>query len=135
MQEDEDDTSENGRTDTSEDEEDKTTLSDESQEEPDELDSDQIKRIGMFVAPAFDYNPRLVKTFVNLFRLRTMLATELKLFRASEGSEDRARLTPEQLGKFVAISIRWPALLPHLDQKTLEILHDAALRAPQKGVF
>lgn len=70
-------------------------------EESEVLPTERIVRIGQAVAPALDYNPRSVKTFVNLFRLRTMLASELGLF-------DDGTLTPEQLAKFVAIGLRWP---------------------------
>lgn len=70
-------------------------------EESEVLPTERIVRIGQAVAPALDYNPRNVKTFVNLFRLRTMLASELGLF-------DDGTLTPEQLAKFVAIGLQWP---------------------------
>jgi len=71
--------------------------------EEDVLPKADLVRIGEMVAPVFDYNPRTVKTFVNLYRLRTMLASELGLFR--DGT-----VTREQLAKFVAIGLEWPAL-------------------------
>lgn len=78
-----------------------------SVEESEILPTERIVRIGQAVAPALDYNPRNVKTFVNLFRLRTMLASELGLF-------DDETLSPEQLAKFVAISLQWPQVFTKL---------------------
>ena len=68
----------------------------------DVLPNDRLVEIGKAVAPALDYNPRTVKTFVNLFRLQTMLATKLGLIDE--------RITTEQLAKFVAIGLEWPPL-------------------------
>lgn len=70
------------------------------------LSGQELVDLTGMVAPAFDYNPRMVKTFVNLFRLRTMLAAEVGLF-----DEEGADLTEEQLAKFVAISLEWPPLV------------------------
>lgn len=82
--------------------------------EADVLPSELIVEVATTVAPALEYNPRMVKTFVNLFRLRTMLATELGLFESG-------RLTPEQLGTFVAISLQWPRLVPQLRDPTAAV--------------
>ena len=70
------------------------------------------------IAPALDNNPRRIKQFINLFRLRTFIANETGLFDftdENEASFDRV-LTLQQLGKFVAISIRWPLLIADLDR-------------------
>ena len=52
------------------------------------------------VAPALESNPRRLKQFVNLFRLRAYIAGEIGAFDEVGGRT----LTLPQLGKFVAIS-------------------------------
>ena len=69
------------------------------------------------VAPALDNNPRRLKQFINLFRLRTFIANETGLFDYSEDSSIEECLTLEQLGKFVAISLKWPLLLANLESE------------------
>jgi hypothetical protein len=59
------------------------------------------------VAEPFDGNPRRVKQFMNLFRLRAYIASETGLF--SDSAEGPA-LTLVQLAKLVAISLQWPEL-------------------------
>jgi hypothetical protein len=85
-----------------------------------------LEEILQAVAPAFEYNPRRLKQFINTFRLKTYIASRTGLFDASG---DHARLTPYKLGKFVAISLRWPLLLADLDadRRLLSNLQDAAL--------
>lgn len=61
------------------------------------------------VAPFLEYNPRRIKQFVNLLRLRTFIAAETGLF-------DKAELTLPQLGKFIALSLRMPLLLTDLSR-------------------
>lgn len=74
----------------------------------DVLPDDELVAIGRWVAPALDYNPRMMKTFVNLFRLQTMLATDLGLIDE--------RITTEQLAKFVAVGLEWPPLVDSLGE-------------------
>jgi hypothetical protein len=50
-----------------------------------------------------------MKQFINVFRLRVFIAVDTGLL--DEGSN----LTLEQLGKFVAISLKWPLLIANLD--------------------
>jgi len=90
-------------------------------------DSQTIQDIGLMVAPALDYNPRRIKQFLNLFRLRTYIASATGLFDFRK--DDDECLTLEQLGKFVAISLRWPLLLADLDanRQLLAELQDKAL--------
>ncbi|HEY3456765.1 MAG TPA: response regulator [Bryobacteraceae bacterium] len=49
----------------------------------------------------FDDNPRRLKQFVNIFRLRAFVAYETGVLRPG-------RMTAEQLGKLVAMQLRWP---------------------------
>ncbi|MGK7933347.1 MAG: SUMF1/EgtB/PvdO family nonheme iron enzyme [Microcystaceae cyanobacterium] len=72
-------------------------------------DSKTVREIIKLVAPALDYNPRRVKAFVNVFRLRVYIAYLTGLF-------DRNDITLYQLGKFTAISLRWPMFLLDLDK-------------------
>lgn len=79
-------------------------------------DSKTIHDIVLMVAPALDNNPRRLKQFINLFRLRTFIANETGLFDSLDNSFSDDFLTLQQLGKFVAISLRWPLLIVDLDR-------------------
>jgi len=78
-------------------------------------DSQAFQNIVLLVAPALDNNPRRIKQFINLFRLRAFIANETGLFDLVEGSPILERLTFEKLGKFVALGLKWPMLLAELD--------------------
>lgn len=78
-------------------------------------DYNTIEKVLKLVAPALERNPRRIKQFINLFRLRVYIAAETGLFDIPEGSNDTA-LTLEQLGKFVAIQLKWPLLLVDLER-------------------
>jgi hypothetical protein len=83
-----------------------------------ESDSPTVKHIAMMVAPALDYNPRRIKQFINVFRLKAYIAYETGLFFEEKNSEQEiinSHLTLQQLGKFTAISLRWPLLLLDLE--------------------
>ncbi len=57
----------------------------------------------------FDHNPRNVKQFVNMFRLQAFIANETGLFGSLRVTGKTGRpLTIQQLGKFVALCMRWP---------------------------
>ena len=79
-------------------------------------DSVTVRNIVLMVAPALDYNPRRIKQFINLFRLKAYIAFETGLFRRPRAGSPFEALTFQQLGKFVAISLRWPRLLADLDE-------------------
>jgi hypothetical protein len=79
-------------------------------------DSLTVRNIVLMVAPALDYNPRRIKQFINLFRLKAYIAYETGLFRRPRAGSPFDALTFQQLGKFVAISLRWPRLLADLDE-------------------
>jgi hypothetical protein len=68
-------------------------------------DSNNVKRIIKMVAPVFDFNPRRLKQFLNLFRLEAFIANEMGLLDEVDG---RRIMTLQQLGKFVAINLKWP---------------------------
>lgn len=79
-------------------------------------DSQTIHDIVLMVGPALDNNPRRLKQFINLFRLRAFIANETGLFDVSEDSTSNESLTLEQLGKFVAIYLKWPLLIRDLEK-------------------
>ena len=92
-------------------------------------DSERVQNIILTMAPVLGNNPRRIKQFINLFRLKVFIAAETGLFDGDEG------LTLEQLGKFVAITLRWPLLIADLetDAGLLQRIHDTALGAKQEG--
>lgn len=79
-------------------------------------DSATVRKIVQMVAPALGYNPRRIKQFINMFRLKALIAAETGLFDAPKSGPSHKGLTLPQLGKFVAISLMWPRLLTDLDQ-------------------
>ena len=95
-------------------------------------DSPTVRNVIMMVAPALDYNPRRIKHFINVFRLKVYIANETGLFFEERDENDNlldSSLTFEQLGKFTAISLKWPLLLSDLenDKKILAKLEEFAL--------
>ncbi|HET7436964.1 MAG TPA: P-loop NTPase fold protein [Thermoanaerobaculia bacterium] len=74
-------------------------------------DSEAVHELVDMVVEPFEFNPRRVKQFVNTFRLRAFLAHETGLFDAP------TNLTLMQLGKIVAIELRWPLLLDHWEEE------------------
>lgn len=71
-------------------------------------DSPRVREIGKAMAESFDYNPRRLKQFLNVFRLKAWIASNTGLFRGENA------LTLEQLGKFVTIGLKWPLLMADL---------------------
>ncbi|GBD54810.1 SUMF1/EgtB/PvdO family nonheme iron enzyme [Microcystis aeruginosa NIES-298] len=97
----------------------------------DNRDSQTVRNVIMMVAPALDYNPRRIKHFINVFRLKVYIANETGLFFEERDENDNLlvpSLTFEQLGKFTAISLKWPLLLSDLenDQQILAKLEEFA---------
>jgi hypothetical protein len=75
-------------------------------------DSNAVRDLIRMVAEPFDANPRRVKQFMNVFRLRAYIASETGLFsEAADVREGERALTLIQLGKLVAISLQWPLVL------------------------
>jgi hypothetical protein len=91
-------------------------------------DSPTVRRIVAAVGPVLGRNPRRIKHFVNLFRLRALIAARTGLFAGTMETSARSRLTLEKLGKFVALEMRWPLLIAELerDPKLLANLEHAA---------
>jgi len=84
----------------------------------DNRDSQTVRNVIMMVAPVLDYNPRRIKHFINVFRLKVYIANETGLFFEERDENDNlldSSLTFEQLGKFTAISLKWPLLLSDLE--------------------
>lgn len=89
-----------------------------------ELESDApiVSKLAMICAPYLDKNPRRVKQFINVFRLQAYLAASVGLLdyeaaepEASPPSHINA-ITLEQLGKFIAITLRWPTIVSDLTE-------------------
>jgi hypothetical protein len=81
-------------------------------------DSDRVRRIVTMVSALFENNPRKLKQFINTFRLALFLASNQGLLDRQEGCRP---VTPEQLGKFAAITLRFPDLRSEL-AKDLDLL-------------
>ena len=79
-------------------------------------DSDTIRDVTLALAPAFGNNPRRVKQFLSLFRLRTFIAKQTGLFASSRHQSNAKAMTLEQLGKFTALEILWPSLLQEAER-------------------
>jgi hypothetical protein len=85
-------------------------------------DSDEVADLVKMVAPVVDWNPRRIKQFINGFRLHAYVASDLGLLDVVDSNttadfypaKDSVRLTLEQLGKFIAITITWPDLIMDL---------------------
>jgi hypothetical protein len=78
-------------------------------------DGETVNRMASMVAPVFDNNPRRIKQFINMFRLRALLAGRTGLLSKDPGP---SRMTLEQLAKLVAIELRWPTLLQDAERDT-----------------
>ncbi len=77
-------------------------------------DSLAVRDVIRMVAPLFDYNPRRIKQFLNLFRLKVYIAYLTGLFdriEEGEGNVIQEPLTVFQLAKFTAISLKYPLFL------------------------
>jgi KAP family P-loop domain len=71
-----------------------------------ERDFRTVRDITLLVSDALRDNPRRIKQFINLFRLKFYIAIETGLFDTIDGQRE---LEPEQLGKLTAIFLRWPS--------------------------
>ncbi|MDB4883216.1 MAG: family P-loop domain protein [Gemmatimonadetes bacterium] len=83
----------------------------------DGADSLRVRNIVTTLASALEYNPRRIKQFVSMLRLQAFIAGATGLIAESDASEEvRDLITLEQLGKFVAISLRWPRLVADIEK-------------------
>jgi hypothetical protein len=90
-----------------------------------EEDIVELQAIVTMVAPVLENNPRRIKTFINMFRLRKMLAHETGLLVLGD-INPTGGVTPAQLGKLVAIELRWPPFFRQLlrDGELVNRLYD-----------
>jgi KAP family P-loop domain len=90
-------------------------------------DSPFVSKITLWVAHTFNDNPRRLKQFINLFRLRLHIASNTGLLDKVDGKT--AALTAEQLGKLTALQLRWPDFVEAwlADPNLLKSLQEAAL--------
>ncbi len=98
-------------------------------------DSQNVRDIILMIAPVLDYNPRRLKQFINLFRLKTYIASNTGSFDELTDESNKVinePLTLEQLGKFTAISLKFPRLIIDLntDRQLLKNLQHGALKKP-----
>jgi hypothetical protein len=80
-------------------------------------DSAEVQQQVMLVAPALEWNPRRIKQFINDFRLQAYIASDLGLLdlvASDDTAAPSAKITLEQLGKYVAITLAWPDLVMDL---------------------
>ncbi|MFD2938229.1 KAP family P-loop NTPase fold protein [Spirosoma flavum] len=74
-------------------------------------DSELFQETILLVAFVFDYNPRRIKQFINILRLKTHIAYTTGLFLKQPNFYP---LTLPRLGKFLAITQRWPYIINDL---------------------
>ncbi|MDJ0518515.1 MAG: GUN4 domain-containing protein [Trichodesmium sp. MO_231.B1] len=74
------------------------------------LDRESLKLATRMVAPFFDYNPRRLKQYINLLRLRIYIA----YYSIGVTFAEKETITTEQIAKFTAITLRYPRLLLEL---------------------
>ncbi|MEB3309170.1 MAG: SUMF1/EgtB/PvdO family nonheme iron enzyme [Snowella sp.] len=91
-------------------------------------DSPLVRDMIRMVAPFFNYNPRRIKQFLNLFRLKVYIADLTGLFdriEDDEGNIIQEPLTAFQLAKFTAVSLKYPLFLLDLknDYDLLKRIH------------
>jgi hypothetical protein len=77
-------------------------------------DSEQFRQVTRLLAPFFEHNPRRIKQFVNIFRLKAHIANSTGLFNDDDAANPP--LTIPQLGKFIAIGILVPQFIEDLHQ-------------------
>jgi len=78
-------------------------------------DSDSVQEMTKAAAQFLNYNPRRIKQFINMFRLKAYIAYNTGQFNPPVDSEDVRAVTLEQLAKFVTTELRWPILLTNLE--------------------
>jgi len=98
-------------------------------------DSDRTRNIVRMTAVLFEFNPRRIKQFTNTFRLALFIASD----QGTLGSlSDNPNLkSPEQIGKFVALLLRFPDLRFSLEENPnlLALLEEAALKGRDSPIY
>ncbi|NET29154.1 P-loop NTPase fold protein [Okeania sp. SIO1I7] len=83
-----------------------------------DLDVQKLAEVIEMVAPFFDYNPRRLKQYINVLRLRTYIA-----YYAIGVTSNEKPITIEQIAKFTALTLKYPRLLFEL-KNNQELLAD-----------
>jgi hypothetical protein len=73
-------------------------------------DANAIRTATELLARYFESNPRLIKQFINAFRLKCHIAHNTGLLSSERGTP----LTIPQVGKFVAMTLLWPEVIDYL---------------------
>ncbi len=95
-----------------------------------DLTPEDIAPLVKMVAPLFDYNPRHLKQYLNALKLRTYIA----YYAIGVTYNEKNSLTKEQIGKFTAITLKYPRLLRHLE-KDNELLGNLEQYARNPSLF
>lgn len=77
------------------------------------VDSPEVQRVALMVAAVLGRNPRRIKQFVNLLRLRSYIAQVTGLLDDTGKGQHWTLL---HLGKLAVMELRWPSLLDDLDR-------------------
>jgi hypothetical protein len=96
-------------------------------------DDDRIMRIVQMGGGLFGQNPRRIKQFANTFRLALYIASDQGIFDGKPGI-DKPVPTPEQLGKFVALTLKFPEIRMALQNGHSDLLKDLEELAHGIGV-
>jgi hypothetical protein len=94
-------------------------------------DSAAIRQLTAALALPLGRNPRRIKQFLNLVRLRTYIGYTTGLL----GGEEAPSWSLSQLGKLVALELLWPNLPDRLDRdpELLARLEQVAISSPQEA--
>ncbi|MFB0497315.1 hypothetical protein ABID99_003552 [Mucilaginibacter sp. OAE612] len=79
-------------------------------------DAAEFREVVFELASFFDHNPRRMKQFVNIFRLKAHISNSTGLFTESDENNGRKALTIPQLGKFVALTMLYPDFIISLEK-------------------
>jgi len=72
-------------------------------------ESERIRDIVLLVREVLEFSPRRIKTFLNAFRLSLYIASAQGLLDIDRET-GKSDITPEKLGKFIALTTRYPDL-------------------------
>ncbi|NEQ39093.1 MAG: hypothetical protein F6K40_23675 [Okeania sp. SIO3I5] len=71
------------------------------------------------VAHFFDYNPRRLKQYINVFKFKTYIAYYAVGVTFAEKEKIEA-ITIEQMGKFTALTLKYPRLFSELNNNAMQ---------------
>ena len=95
-----------------------------------DLSKENLKKLVKMAAPFFDYNTRRLKQYINSVRLQTYIAY-YAIGVPYNNSEKNDLITIEQLGKFIALILKYPRLRLEIE-KDDNLLADLEKLACQK---